>query len=43
MRREGHLRQNAFIKDEWVDSVVFGALAAEWLHPSDLDEWDTTA
>lgn len=43
MRREGHLRQNAFIKDEWVDSVVFGALAAEWLHPSDLGEWNTTA
>jgi len=31
MRREGHLRQNAWIKGEWVDSVVFGALAAEWL------------
>lgn len=36
MRREGHLRRNAFIKGEWVDSVVFGALAAEWLHPTDL-------
>ncbi|WP_216659040.1 GNAT family N-acetyltransferase [Nocardioides sp. zg-1230] len=43
MRREGHLRENAFIKDEWVDSVVFGALAAEWLHPSDLGEWNTIA
>jgi aminoglycoside 6'-N-acetyltransferase len=43
MRREGHLRQNAFIKDEWVDSVVFGSLAAEWLHPSDIVERDSTA
>lgn len=43
MRREGHLRQNAFIKDEWVDSVVYGALATEWPHPSDLEGGDTTA
>ena len=42
MRREGHLRQNAFIKGGWVDSVVFGALAAEWLHPNDLDERNTS-
>jgi RimJ/RimL family protein N-acetyltransferase len=30
MRREGHLRENAFIKGEWVDSLIYGILAREW-------------
>lgn len=31
MRREGHLRENARIKGEWVDSLIYAILAREWL------------
>lgn len=30
MRREGHFRQNAWIKNEWTDTVVFATLRGEW-------------
>jgi ribosomal-protein-alanine N-acetyltransferase len=30
MRREGHLIENAFIKGEWVDSLIYAILAREW-------------
>jgi len=30
MRREGHLRENARIKGEWVDSLIYALLAREW-------------
>ncbi len=30
MRREGHLRENAFIKGAWVDSLIYAILAREW-------------
>jgi ribosomal-protein-alanine N-acetyltransferase len=30
MRREGHLVENAFIKGEWVDSLIYAILAREW-------------
>jgi RimJ/RimL family protein N-acetyltransferase len=30
MRREGHLRENEFVKGEWTDEIVFAMLAAEW-------------
>jgi len=30
MRREGHLRENAWIKGEWVDSLIFAMLDREW-------------
>jgi len=30
MRREGHLRENYWLKGEWCDSVLFGLLAHEW-------------
>jgi ribosomal-protein-alanine N-acetyltransferase len=30
MRREGHLRENAWIKGEWVDSLLYAILAREW-------------
>lgn len=29
MRREGHFRQNAWIKNEWTDTVVFATLRGE--------------
>lgn len=29
MTREAHLRQDSWIKDEWVDTVVFGLLASD--------------
>ncbi|NMO57644.1 GNAT family N-acetyltransferase [Actinoplanes sp. TBRC 11911] len=32
--REGHLRQQTFIKGEWTDDLLYGLLAEEWL----LDE-----
>lgn len=34
LQREGHLRQDSFLKGEWVDSVVFGALASQWVRPA---------
>ncbi|MFE5643171.1 GNAT family N-acetyltransferase [Rhodococcus sp. NPDC056516] len=34
MRREAHFRQNAWIKNEWTDTVVFATLRSEW--PSNL-------
>lgn len=30
MRREGHLRENAWIKGEWVDSLIYAILEREW-------------
>lgn len=30
MRREGHLVENAWIKGEWCDSVLYAILAREW-------------
>lgn len=30
MRREGCLVENAFIKGEWVDSLIYAILAREW-------------
>ena len=30
MRRKGHLRENARIKGEWVDSLIYAVLAREW-------------
>jgi RimJ/RimL family protein N-acetyltransferase len=30
MRREGHLRQCAFLKGEWIDDYVYAMLASEW-------------
>lgn len=30
LRREGHLRENAWIKGEWVDSLIYAILAREW-------------
>jgi ribosomal-protein-alanine N-acetyltransferase len=30
MRREGHLRENAWIKGEWVDSLIYAVLDREW-------------
>jgi RimJ/RimL family protein N-acetyltransferase len=29
--REGHLRQQTFIKGEWTDDLIYGLLAEEWL------------
>jgi RimJ/RimL family protein N-acetyltransferase len=29
--REGHLRQQTFIKGEWTDDLLYGLLAPEWL------------
>jgi RimJ/RimL family protein N-acetyltransferase len=29
MKLEGHLREHAFIKGEWCDSLFFGMLASE--------------
>ncbi|MEU4240618.1 GNAT family protein [Actinoplanes sp. NPDC026619] len=29
--REGHLRQQTFIKGEWTDDLIYGVLAEEWL------------
>ncbi len=29
-RREGHLRQNLWLKGEWVDTLVYAVLAREW-------------
>jgi len=31
MRREGHLRENARVKGEWVDSLIYAILASEWV------------
>jgi RimJ/RimL family protein N-acetyltransferase len=30
MRREAHLRENEFVKGEWVDEVIYAMLASEW-------------
>lgn len=30
LRREGHLRENAWIKGEWVDSFIYAILNREW-------------
>jgi RimJ/RimL family protein N-acetyltransferase len=30
MRREAHLRENEFVKGEWVDELVYAMLASEW-------------
>ena len=30
MRREGHFRENARLKGEWVDSLIFAILDREW-------------
>jgi RimJ/RimL family protein N-acetyltransferase len=30
MRREGHLRESSRLKGEWVDSLIYAVLAAEW-------------
>ena len=30
LRREAHFRQNAWIKNEWTDTVVFATLRSEW-------------
>ncbi|MDV6275971.1 GNAT family protein [Rhodococcus erythropolis] len=30
MQREAHFRQNAWIKNEWTDTVVFATLRSEW-------------
>ena len=30
MRREGHFRENAFIKEAWSDELVYAVLAGEW-------------
>ncbi|MFT3768575.1 MAG: GNAT family protein [Minicystis sp.] len=30
MRREAHLRENLWLKDEWVDSVLYAVLDREW-------------
>jgi RimJ/RimL family protein N-acetyltransferase len=30
MRREGHLRENAWVKGQWVDSFVYAILDREW-------------
>jgi RimJ/RimL family protein N-acetyltransferase len=29
--REGHLRQQTYIKGEWTDDLIYGLLATEWL------------
>jgi RimJ/RimL family protein N-acetyltransferase len=34
MRREGHLRENAWIKGEWVDSLIYAMLDREWPVPA---------
>ena len=31
MRREGHLRENAWIKGAWVDSLIYALLDREWI------------
>lgn len=31
MRREGHLREDTWIRDEWRDTLVYGILAREWV------------
>ena len=30
MRREGHLRENAWVKGEWVDSLIYAILDRDW-------------
>jgi RimJ/RimL family protein N-acetyltransferase len=30
MRREGHLRQCVFLKDEWIDDYLYAVLESEW-------------
>ena len=34
MRREGHMRENAWIKGEWVDSLIYAMLDREWPLPA---------
>jgi RimJ/RimL family protein N-acetyltransferase len=36
--REGHLRQQTFIKGEWTDDLIYGLLAAEWIIDQKADE-----
>src|SRR3712207_3871409 len=31
LRREGHLRENASIKGQWVDSLIYAVLSGEWM------------
>jgi RimJ/RimL family protein N-acetyltransferase len=31
MRREGHLRENAWVKGKWVDSLIYAVLDREWV------------
>jgi RimJ/RimL family protein N-acetyltransferase len=33
MRREAHLRENEFVKGEWVDEAIYAILATEWTAP----------
>lgn len=33
MRREAYLRENEFVKGEWVDEVIYALLAQEWPLP----------
>ena len=33
MRREGHLRENTWVKGEWVDSLIYAVLDREWSAP----------
>ena len=40
MRREGHLRENEFVKGEWTDEVVFAMTEAEWRARLALSERD---
>ena len=35
MRREGHLRENAWVKGEWVDSLIYAILDREWTSTAD--------
>lgn len=37
-QREGLLRQQTFIKDEWTDDLLYGLLATEWLADRNGDQ-----
>lgn len=30
MRKEGYLRENVWVKDEWADDVIYAILEKEW-------------
>ena len=32
--REGHLREQTYIKGEWTDDLLYGLLAADWFQPA---------